>query len=1376
VGLCVCVLAGTAHPAGFVYSGERKPVKAGVLLMPGQKTAPDPYVFWVMDQRMDLKPAGWEFSNPQAPSRVTSEINGLNRWNGAYASDQIITKDMGCYWEIKAGAPFEALAEFDVLFLGSNQTMNFSRENREKLRKFVDAGGVLWIDNCDMATFNTSNMRFFIADLQFSAAGGGAPALAPNPAHPLVARPFALTWEEATSLGLRGLDGRHCVDFGSEGARYFSSVITGRDARPVLAGAQYGSGHIVVSALSVGDAISNPVDNAAYADENKFMAAQPEDLKLAFNIVNWGAEHTTFHKNARHTGYSFETLGFPKGTMWEFYEPPGGITGSSPAILDDMVFYVDGAGILHAFDLSPARDRDLDGSSDDGWPDRALGAPYDELWRVPLGEPGSSPTAAYVPMGGIAVPLVFVTLQSGKVVGFNAALYTPTTPPARVDVLSMSAPFDPDDPTAGKINIPAPTYVDGVLYQGDRAGLLWAKDFFRNLEWKYPKNPVSPINAQAVSSPTVGFVRDSATGTVDQVVYLARRGIPGQVEGQILPFPIRVFNEVLQAVPPPATPGTYKRRTTGPVRDLTWQLHWAAPNGQMNQIALTDASLDPPPAQTFKINVTSLESQGMPKGAPIIADYELDYALSLQDVPPRTTLSVRNRQIQPTEGSGVLSTPALSPKDILYFATENGNLYAMQESGRGSTRPIVKWRWFLGDPAAAVAGGGAGVGTALPTVVGSPVVANDVAYFAVNDANYGYILAFNANPNLFLTVRGDDIDRTKGVTVEQDDYMNLGAKITISGVSSDSSKAQYASFIVDYDSRKLIFNNLRNGPAPDQELSTSNNIVVKYFPASDPNANLPIEELHPQLGDKWNNLLWCVGGMPWPCLSNGVLEPCRQDGIVMPKITSSPIVLGGMLYVGCFDGSVACIPLEEARRRADAAAKCCDDKLPIMPPLAEWFKPVSNQPVLATVAGSHGMLAITTSTSLIVLYNPVTLIADANRLVEIDSSGEVVWSCDSTSGYVTTSAAAAGGPGKPVYGSVKMAFNRPAVARRASIGGIVVADTGNDRIVHIDTGGKILWQITDFADPGLPSDPNYPNAPLLPAGSPLSLSRPMDVSMWMSKQPGQFYPEYHYLIADSGNYRVVEIVARFDPGTNGYRNELDWTSKTVAQGKRYRYVSARRVLELSKTDRKNPAAATVKNWCVISNVGARGKDLTGDDLIEGPGGALVNINQLTGQIDEIKTTLYDPFQGKTYKLLNPSFFSREYRGKNEYSEVIIDASGIYVLEYSGGNLDRIHAPYTAKQYDEDTRFSVNDKGKPLAVSYAQVLPNGNVLVTNKASGTYRDPSGNIQAFMGEIFEMRWSNADGEYVIVWPDPPGRLVEPQKSSHGLRQPSSAERQVY
>lgn len=1462
----LCAAAGgSLFAGGLTYSEQAKRIKVGVLLTVGQDMdplkRPNPYTFFVMDRREDIKPSGWDLYNPFAPSHVTADI--VARWGNAYQIGEPIDKSMGCYWEVGiAEISPEDLAQYDVLLLSGymNPATNagiitFNNREREKLRKFVDNGGVLWLEyrgvgpNTDRWETRLNVPTFFIQELQFSGGGAGAGVEAIIPvdarAHSLVNRPFYLTPKDINQLGgydLRDRIGKEYIAITSPSeADLTLKPIVKRGVNVVLAAAQYGSGSVVVSADGIGQAISEPVGLGMKPNKDyngrcgvALFGAHPEDLKMACNIISIGSEHTTYHKNARRTGYSFAEIGAPLVSLWNYLpglkrnlgRPPN-LSDGSAAILDDMIFYVgdgkidptsgngkmtDGHYVLHALDLSPIRDRNGDGDPDDGVPN-GMGSPYDVLWEAEIREPCSPPTVAYAPYAskGI-VPAVFIVTRSGKVFEFDAssgiASGNVTTPEELFKAPNALKPFD----ATALTGIPSPTYAGGVLYAGDGDGFIHAHNLLSGTGWTHPQVNLPHINGIS-NAPVFGSFYDPTSGATEQVVYHSTRAKPNQANGCIRAYPIKSCNEVLWQKNPEQDPSLYKVRSANTWIDTTpgtWKLYYTQ-----------DLSISPqeiPPANITVVNPGAFQIvprafyDGLvgPLGVTILADYQLDYTNEGSTPPFRQIPIEMPANVQQGYTVGVTGSPAAGKNDTLYFGTENGCFYAAKEMGRGFTAattaypPLcVKWRWYLGDPPVSSA---LGITIANPMteteIVGSPVVVGDMVYFAMNHrlTTQGYILAFKADPVFSIKLKNKIRPGTQ-VTVRQTDTLRDKTQfVDFSGASSVDSDRAAATlpFVVDYDSGKITFINFRprnfNG-----ELSSSQDMIVIYTPdlqaqtGQQPQNPVPISEPHAAFArgtpDNWNNLAWFVR-----------LRDLRGQALV---VSSSPVVMGDVMYMGCSNGMLASLDLEKTIQIPVSGLE--------KPPTYLWAESVMNDPhppgdpalaVLATVAGSHGMLAVTTSEGLSVLYNPVSLVADSNRLLEIDAAGRVMWTCDSTSGFASTWAVSgsSGATAGPAHGAVDVPFNRPSVARRTPQGGIVVADTGNNRIVYIDKGGGQMWQVTDFVEPDPRMFPSgsRPIPPLLAEGSSLELDKPTDVTAWMTIEADDYddsnspvHPVFHFLIADSGNYRVLEIASRYDPRVNAYRNVLLKVSKNLEEGKRYRYMTARPIAYGPIGTYPNAPTVPTLIACAVSNQDARQADLGG------AGGALVKLDWTNGApsapINAIP--LDNPAGGK--QLVNPAFYTRQFvSSMTDYAEIAIDARGVHIartqMDASGNKVTTIGSYLISDHADAVvnplTGMVVGVYPKPLAPSYAQFLPNGHVLVTNKATGFEHHWNMGMSRvdkgpFSGEIFEIVFDvttppvNGIYKYVLVPGTSIPNLSNPLiKSPAVLHQPSSAERLLY
>ena len=758
--LCL-VAASVVQAASFTYSIQPKRIRAGVII--GSVAAgypenrPDPYVFYVMDSRQDLKPAGWQFYNPIASSHVTEDI--YNRWKTSevappgsgwnrpyvYNMGQPITKNMGCYWEVPFGRgansppSVEELAQFDVLLLTGYGQRRFDAWQKEKLRKFVDGGGVLWIESRNTYGQIRLDSSFFLPGLDFdpntSIGNPQPPALAADTAqlHSLINRPFLLTWKDIQTLGRGHFDSQGLyysdnartsiiVNNGTypEAVRYFFPIVT-RNGNYVAAAAQYGSGYVVVTAENIGQAISEPLGAARVNDgtyRGLLPASESEDLRMAYNIVSWGSEHATTHKSPRRPGYSFAQVGAPLRPLWTYSISTPAVaadkTDRSAAILDDTVFYVDNMNVLHAFDLSPTRDRDRDGNPDDGIPDYGKGAEYDELWNHGIGSPCSSPTVAYVPQAsGLVAPMVFVQTAAGEVRGFDGrtGIEDPDSPYFKPDAVKLRTGTRPE--------VPAPAYVDGTLYAADAYGVLHAHIFFppiRGQEWAHQEPLKITIEEGMGYAPTVGYLHDPTSGATEQVVYVGQRRLDyppdwtatgASNDGKVKAYPIQVFNEVLSKVSD--TPPTLMYRTRSSksrILDPGWHVYYQIGSAIPQEITAPAVTIQQP--GMFVISDATAVNAIKANNAIVLADYQSDY-LNANGVAYFRQIDVQHFPSDGSTKNGVTGSPAAGRNDIIYIGTDEGSLYAVKESGIPQTNepPLsYKWRWCLGDTAASTFLGG----------------------------------------------------------------------------------------------------------------------------------------------------------------------------------------------------------------------------------------------------------------------------------------------------------------------------------------------------------------------------------------------------------------------------------------------------------------------------------------------------------------------------------------------------------------------------------------------------------------------------------------------------------------------------------------------
>ncbi len=528
------------------YASERRQIRACVLVTnaaPGVGGGPEnvtPHVFYVMDRRTDLKPAGWEFTNPLAPSTITGDIYA--RWqNRAGATDPAfgggaasvafrvgapLSKNFGAYWEVNLdNVSSTDLQQFDVVLMAyHNGSTQFNADEREKLRRYVDGGGTVWLEDegdFDLKSGGSYGGGQFIVDLGFSSALSAGTYPTPATAHhPLINFPYSINSVDIQALGAAGIqyDSAGHTHHAHQGLNNTFTGTTGLanprvlvpvvwagvagNQLPFLSAGDYGAGHIVVSSGGIATGINAYVGgvdvgeggNSAVASGEGTLGARPVDLKFAYNLIAWTSSVPTGGVNARRTSGTQENVGSQLAKRWstippQLQNPPQSAypsVGSGAVIHKGVVFYVDGNNVLHAYDASPQQDLDNDGNSDDGIRDYIYGAPYDEIWNVDMkgtlgtnaGTRISTPTIISVanPVNGTPLDIIAVTTSTGATLFYDAfprvgGVLQTTSPLLFNNVVSPDA--SPTDLSADLLPLgtpleilpaPAPAFSDGVVF------------------------------------------------------------------------------------------------------------------------------------------------------------------------------------------------------------------------------------------------------------------------------------------------------------------------------------------------------------------------------------------------------------------------------------------------------------------------------------------------------------------------------------------------------------------------------------------------------------------------------------------------------------------------------------------------------------------------------------------------------------------------------------------------------------------------------------------------------------------------------------------------------------------------------------------------
>ena len=537
-----------------------------------------------------------------------------------------------------------------------------------------------------------------------------------------------------------------------------------------------------------------------------------------------------------------------------------------------------------------------------------------------------------------------------------------------------------------------------------------------------------------------------------------------------------------------------------------------------------------------------------------------------------------------------------------------------------------------------------------------------------------------------------------------------------------------------------------------------------------------------------------------PALTSGALP-----GVPPVIATSGPSISGNTLYFAA-DGTnrfasggkavSGIVGIDLVRAVNSQNGNPVDDKGASIVSTTPALTDVTTGGPLATIypsinppLGTTNVMIATNGQSLTGMDNGLILIADSHRLLEVDASGNASWSMEATRTHVLVgnNNLADGG-----VASTPIPLSRPATARRFELNDFLVVDTGNSRIVGVDRGSTTRFEISRFQD----------GMKFLRPGDPLSLNQPTDVETFpepfttsytvTNRDTGVTYTyngagtAYHYLIADGGNYRILDLVDVYDAngqlvnltasdGSGNVSGEkaLAFVSRSLGeQNQRYRYRTVQQFRILNGGSYINYIVATVGN---VRQADTGGAGIIGNDAtnFEGPGGSLMVIqrsatgpnpagsgpNLQAGDVYNIINSfrIADTAGNFTQrqKVSNPTWF-KEFSvadttqgiGNNPQQVprfLLADANGCYILRYDT----------TTKDYVADWQLTANEyyymTGRKLQATsivretLADYSPFRNkfearLLITNGYSGTDNMPAvfgtGWTQGVVqGEVFEI-----------------------------------------
>jgi hypothetical protein len=1240
LGLTVTASA-PVHAGAYTYNTQERQINAGVLILQDAYSTVtpkpdlpnyDPYPFYILNQRTDVKPAGWSIVNPMAPKIVTADIlatwnpvtkqipgdpYGIGGGNNAYTLGAPVTQNMAAYWEVRVNSStsVDDLRQFDILLLNIRQDpslstttqtgIRFTAQQKELLRQYVDGGGQLLIE-----TPTTNNV---VTDLFFPVAftggnftGAKLPEVDTNVLfrHPILSEPNILAQNELISLGHSaefdaGQIGRALSIFDASVTDPYgllSDVLYSGGTDAVIKAGQLGAGEVIVdttaSTHSINGFLGGSDVTGSFAPPNAYIApnsgpycnssaggaiasgvssaftrAPIADMKFLVNVMSWAGVHSSENGGSHQNSASTDVMAASVTPTWSAVgagtAPPS--TPSAPfyaagtpgaAIFGHYVASVDKGGTVHVYDLIPGEDLDANGNPDDGLiVDYQNGSSCDELWNAPVGTFASAPTIA-TPPG--AQPQVFVELADGSVKAFNLVTgASPTVPPsitaAGVTYGSGASPVS--------TYAPAPTYYDGKLYAGRADGTVAIYDYAQGTSWAFALQPgLLPGNAvgkQAVTAPPAIAANwlngaNGQSNSNDLILYVSTNRF-------IYTVYLGAFNETLIG-----NGGGYptKLANLSPSGDIeTFQ---AGANGLYRTFGL-DA-----------FGYESLAGAGAPAGnqfngsgsGTIGADYFAVPAGGSTQAVVRTVVGASDQTKafgvgSPPTGdfSAFVSAPAIDKNGYAYVTVTdpligNSAIECIQDGLTIADRR-VRWRFRL--PSAGDAGtvdaDGIDYSPRLLDMhfIGAPVLDRNGRVYALavdNTAggNRAAVLCFDTNQLVTANIFG-----TGGVAT------GTVASYTITQPRADN-LSEFGTPSVVPLIQGLQFNTPRNGYVEFSNFAVPGSGGAGIYPnLSEPQ---PVQISY-TLYDGTNNVP--VGPVSVPVSTN--MKWCVYQTTNAP-VSAGLTLVGDYIFFADTSGLVYRVGVQISPSLVNANFRFLDGAAPGSKDQHRkqlWEKQATGLSVIDSIpaSGSGSLILNGYDTAggqifpgTIALQNKKTVVLDADRLSEFDADGDLVWSVDSTTkstvagGYLDTTGTGAlpGATGKVVV--THSDFNHPASVTQLNQNNFLIADTGNNRCVEIDRTGKVVWELTSFRDP---------NGVLANSGQPTTLNHPTSIRGRSYYDATNGITTVTYLIADTGNHRIIEISDAFLNGVAATSNNhrLRWVSHTYdTLARKYNYVSA----------------------------------------------------------------------------------------------------------------------------------------------------------------------------------------------------------------------------
>lgn len=1480
----VAAIANT-QPQNYAQRGTQ--IRAGIALIEssqtlGQPNNTTPFVWYNLDSNRNVKPAGWNIFNPNAPGQATSEI--ANRWAilgggvGPVVTERI-TKRNAAYWEFRLSQATDTqMAQYDVLMVNAAGNVSLNSAEREKLRQFVDRGGVLWVEvgsinNVDFNTLYTTNGF----PLPFAVGNGGGGFGNLDVFHPVLSYPYTFNITDLDYLnnGGAGFVLNQASPAGAAGSLSPSTTwdwsrlksVVEQGNLPTMMVGRIGDGFMVVTARGAANYLNRlrtGINNGYYAGDPRGNLDRGSDVvgKLAINVISLGSGSEQPGGGSRKSGSSPIDIGAPLLRRFRSNVIPQldhGNKSPFPAAAYKGLVVVSANNQVLVYDANPSKDIDGDGNPDDGVQDYSLGEDFDLVWSSgALAGPISAPTC--IEIEGNGGDQILVTLGDGTVAAFNAftgaGLYT-VPPPVAVPSVDTSVlnhgPY-------------APTYHEGLVYVATNPGTpnptgqVWVLNPATGLpmntagtRWLVG-DPTAPILQQISAAPTVGYIpiADNSGGH-DKVVYVPTR--PGTTLAGPNAGIYSIWAGVRGESPINATfsAGTLTVTTRASQRGL-----WVVNENSTRGVKLTVLRANGDPLSIAEMNslfggAVVQSSQGI-LDFPVIGAWlpeytvRLDYTIDWGRGPAASQAAMRGNIFLPDDPNNrrtILGNIAMSGRGTIYVVHstasdasggEGGAFYAFREQGQGAFRCLARYDAYRqhtinlnqaspvampatvndNDPLTTL---NPGVSTFLNgvanrmTFMTGPVVRGDYVYAAASLWKTGpglvgfvpntVLFAFNAEPEAPEIQVGD---LSEGFNLVQPDMVRSTNK-NIPNQFNTAARGQYQYI---RESGKIRFESLMtpNRGQINNCFSLSQPVILR-------SGGRPDTLVYPDAngGSRWSPLAWYtvlhgVSDATTPVVTGGTIFLGGASALpeILEGTFSFPPTTRGILW-----GANADISERDPFNYPDAgrpwnrqAVVLKGDGLGGIEsnPNIRWpqNQGVTSFQVWATrvlqasmpgtgrtmsiAAGEGGLFATGGAVASSAAYGgPGSifgftrsdfLVADEGRLGRYDPAGNPIFATDMTNNS---------GSDVSIGGATSVrAIQRP--NRAYPVGNdMVVVDPPTNRVIRLDGFGRELRSIEAFRlDPA--------SGISLAANEPLTLNNPRDVTVFTeyianptgvsNPRPLEFW--VHYVIADAGNRRIIDIVDRYEAnpatrlvgdlvqvGTQRQLGILRWHSPAEYSGKRFEYNAISRAASVNNPNEYwyvagiGNAMPTNIDTGLDSPAGAgarESRDGNGGIVIFNPFNPADNvvINEVTvpatgpGVFINQDTWEYDPtprqaFVKKLGNLTSVTVRNVLQGGTPLWAIMFTDSTGVYEVVRPGGPgaqwVVRWMMPTEVYRVLRTTLpagptagvFS-NANPRNLRANYARRLDSGEVLIVNGYVGTKRNygPGGEAE-FSGEVIQV-----------------------------------------